>query len=411
MIFTYLMLFLAFIFLVVVLAVSVFYVNPKYVKEKAAPFANKVSFNVKENYVNKIVVEVPASYELIQIAYSLTETFQSNKGLLNKNTSYYHDVDSYFSKFKNHELIRKIDKSLAGDASGFAHYPNRFISLFYDVSDDNRLIYNDMAIFRYPILRKLYRSDSFILMENNDLINDFAKKSNFIAFYNSHQSYYARLIGLHEQLCDFESMKGWLERKFLNKYSSHRIVFSPLTGGSHNTVHIDDVKKRVKQAIMFVCAPDENLQVTEKDFEIKAGQMAGVVFSEIDHNYVNPLTDRFNEQLKSSMPSYNAWNSQTKPHYTSSYSVFNEYMTCGVFNLYALDTYTAENIDAIIQTEEQQMLNRHFHRFPAFNSKLMELYKAKSKPTIDQLYEPMLEWVKEETRTHSTPYKKLVENK
>ena len=308
MIFRYLKVFLFLTFTVMATAVALFCINPKYIKEKAAPFANKVSFNVNESYVDKIVVEVPASYELIQIAYSLTETFQTDRNLLNKNTSYYKDVDLYFSKFKNHELIRKIDKFLANDTSGFPYQPNRSISLFYEVGDGNRLIYNDMAIFAYPVLHKLYQSDFFILMENTDLINDFAKTTNFIAFYNSHKSYYAKLIGLSNQLCNFENMKVWLESKFANKYSSYRIVFSPLTGGSHNTVHIEDVNKGVKQAIMFVCAPDENLEVTGKDFEIKAGQMGRVVFTEIDHNYVNPLTDRYEKQLNSAMPSYEAWN-------------------------------------------------------------------------------------------------------
>jgi len=410
-IFRYLMLFLTFIFLVMATAVAIFYINPKYIKEKAAPFANKVSFNINDCYVDKIAVEVPASYELVQIAFSLTETFQLNKALLNKNTSYYRDVDLYFSKFKNHELIKKIDKYITYDAYRSDMHNSRFYSLFYDISDDNRLVNNDIVIPKYPMLLKLYNSDYFILMGNTDLINDFAKKTNFIAFYNAHKSYYAKLIGLFEQQCDFENMKNWLEQKFANKYGSYRIVFSSLTGGSHNTVHIEDVKRGVKQALMFVCAPDENLQVTDKDFEIKTGQMVRVVFTEIDHNYINPLTDRYEKQLNSAMPSFKAWNSEKVIYYSSSNSVFNEYMTWGVFNLYALDTYTPENVDTIIQNVVQQMLSRNFHRFPAFNNKLIELYKAKSKPTIDQLYEPMLEWVREETRTHLTPYKKLVETK
>jgi hypothetical protein len=399
MIFKYLKIFLALTFLAMAIAVAVFYFNPKYIKEKAAPFANKVSFNINDCYVDKIAVEVPASYELVQIAFSLTETFQLNNDLLNRNTSYYRDVDLYFSKFKNHELIKKIDKYIAyNDASRSNMYNSRFYSLFYDINDDNRLVKNGMVIPKYPMLLKLYNSDYFILMENTDLINDFAKKTNFIAFYNSHKSYYTKLIELSNQLCQFDNMKDWMEQKFANKYSSYRIIFSPLTGGSHNTVHIEDIKKGVNQAIMFVCAPDENLQVTDKDFEIKAGQMARVVFTEIDHNYVNPLTDRYETLLISAMPSYKAWNSQKVKYYSSSNSVFNEYMTWGVFNLYALDTYSKENMVTIIQTVEQQMLRRNFHRFPAFNEKLMVIYKEKSKPTIEQLYEPMLEWVKAETR-------------
>ena len=50
------------------------------------------------------------------------------------------------------------------------------------------------------------------------------------------------------------------------------------------------------------------------------------------------------------------------------------------------------------------MVNRHFHRFPAFNAKLIDLYKSKSKPMIDQLYEPMLEWMMNENNIQSTRF-------
>ncbi len=395
--FRYLKIFFAFVFLILLILVAIYFINPKYVKEKIAPFANKGSFNISECYLDTIIVEVPKSYELLQIAFSLTETFQHDKNLVNKGTSYYKDVDSYFSQYKNHKLITELDKYIKADAYGSSYIDNRLLSLIYDVNEDNSLMRNNMVKFDNPFLFKLYTSDYFIIMENVDLINDFANKTNFISFYNAHKSYYSKFILYFNQLCDFRNMKNWLESKFFTNYSSYRLVFSPLTGGFHNTVWFEDEKKGVKQSIMFVSAPREDQILTGDDFEIEAGKMARMVFTEIDHNYVNILTNSYSEQLKLAMPNYKAWCKGVKSGYPSSNEVFNEYMTWSVFNLYALDTYTTKNVDTIMQIVKRQMHGRGFNRFTAFNNKLLELYKAKSRPPIDKLYLPMLDWVKAES--------------
>lgn len=77
MIFKCLKITLIFSAIAIAVVFAVFLINPKYIKGMAAPFANMGSFNVKDYYRDKIVVEVPASYELIQIAYCLTEKFQN----------------------------------------------------------------------------------------------------------------------------------------------------------------------------------------------------------------------------------------------------------------------------------------------------------------------------------------------
>lgn len=394
--FKYVKLFLVFVFSMLLILVAMYLIKPNYIKEKIAPFASKNSITISECYLDTIIVEVPKSYELLQIAFSLTETFQHDKNLVDKGTTYYKDMDSHFSKFKNHKLITELDKYIKSDVYSSRYLSNRLLSLTYDISEDNKLMYNNMINFNYPLFLKLYKKDYFIIMENVDLINDFASKTNYIAFYNAHKSYYSKLIDNYNLLCDFKHMKNWLEHKFQNRVSSYRIIFSPLTGGFHNTSSLEDEKKGIKQSIMFVSAPDENLEIERKDFEIEAAQRARIVFTEIDHNYAN-IPNSYSEQLKKAMPNYKAWIKGKQALYSSCNRVFNEYMTWGVFNLYALDTYTTENADTIIQMVDLQMQGRGFNRFSAFNNKLLELYKAKSKPPINTLYEPMLEWVKAES--------------
>lgn len=195
-------------------------------------------------------------------------------------------------------------------------------------------------------------------------------------------------------------MKNWLEKKFTNQYQSYRIIFSPLTGGFHNTMSFKSHDKSMEQTFMFVSAPP-NIDVknlSEKEFEIKSSKMARIVFTEIDHNYVNPLTDKYKEKLESSMANYKNWNNQKGNMYNSKYSTFNEYMTWGVFNLYAYDTYSTENIDTIIKIQTDFINDkRKFHRFREFNTELFKQYKENSKSKIEKLYKPMLNWIKEKS--------------
>ena len=370
---------------------STYFFSPQYVSSFSRLFA---TFNIEECYINKITVEVPKSYELIQIAFSLTDTYQNDDNLLQKNTTYYQDMEKYFSKYKDHKLITEIN----GYIKDWGPNPGntRLQSLYYDVSDDNKLIGNKMVKFNIftPVYMKLYWSKIFIVAENKDLIEDFAQKTDFISFYNNHKSYYSKLIQNYNQLCDFKDMQEWLELKFPNKYPSCRIVFSPLTWGYHNTHSIRDEKKEISQSIMFVQTPDEDLQgLTEKEFEIKAGLYSRVVFTEIDHNYVNPVSDLFTDSLQLAIPDFKFWNSGNGYH--DSYSTFNEYMTWGVFSLYALDTYSKQNVDTIIQIPANQMNgNRGFNQFLDFNNELIAQYKANNKPPITLLYKPILAWMK-----------------
>ncbi|MCD4793148.1 MAG: DUF4932 domain-containing protein [Bacteroidales bacterium] len=385
--------------LIPILIIGIIYIiNPKYIENKAMDlFCPTV--NINDEYLNKIVVETPEVYELMQIACSLTETFQADENLIFKGT-YYKEVETYFIPFKNHELISKLNEYFKANPYGNSQHTIRILSLNYKINNNNELIYSEIIKVK-TILLKLFKTKVFLVPENLDLIESFAKKSNFKDFYNNHKDYYSKLISNYHKLCNFEHMKNWLESKFSVEYQSYRIVFSPLTGGFHSTTKFKDKVKNIEQTFMYVSAPYENIEgLSDKDFEIKAGGKAREVFSEIDHNYVNPLTDKYLKELEKAMPDYLFWNNQKSKSssYKSSYGTFNEYMTWGVFSLYAIDTYSEENVDTIIKIQADIINdNRKFNRFREFNDELIKQYKENSKPEIEKLYVPMLEWMKKKS--------------
>ena len=73
--------------------------------------------NIEEKYKNKITVEIHEVYELMQIACSLTETFQKDQNLINQDSKYYAEFINHFEKYNNHDLILKLDEYLKSNCS------------------------------------------------------------------------------------------------------------------------------------------------------------------------------------------------------------------------------------------------------------------------------------------------------
>jgi hypothetical protein len=382
------------IFLIITIG-ALYFIKPDYFNNIGSNlFFQEVT--IKEKYAGKIVVENPEVYELMQIACSLTPAFQRDPNLINKETKYYEDFENHFMEFKDHELINKLNTYLKSNPYGASKTSTRLISLNYKIDRQNELKTNKLFTVN-SLLSKFVKFKMFLIPENIELIEDFIKKSNFVDFYNQHKSYYNQLIYNYNELCDFQDMRDWLGKKFPINHQSYRIIFSPLTGGAHSTMSLISEDYSDKQVFMFVSAPYESIDsLNNNEFEIKASQMARVVFTEIDHNYVNPLTDKYISELKSSMSDYKNWNHQKNGSYNSKYDTFNEYMTWGVFSLYALDNYSKRNIDTIIEIQSDFMKeSRDFIKFPEFNRELLRIYKQKEKPKVEKLYKPMLNWMEE----------------
>ena len=71
-------------------------------------------------------------------------------------------------------------------------------------------------------------------------------------------------------------------------------MFSQLIGGSHSTQGFNGYRhpEFFSEVAMFICGPDRydtSKVLSEKQ---KERLMSGVVFTEIDHNYVNPFTNK-----------------------------------------------------------------------------------------------------------------------
>lgn len=330
-------------------------------------------------------VEIPAVYEISNIIIALEDQEMSNSSFIETNVPYHQEVLDYFTPYKDHELIQQLDLSsnegLSNDYFN-DHYGFRTNSYAFELDGETL---KDKGIYGTLSNRDYFR-------KNLDLIQDFIITSNAIDFLAEHSDYYQQEIANYKSVVPIQREWDWLETKFPNKVDALKVIFSPLTDGSHNTksIHAEDGLDYT-EILMFI----GGLKAEPADLtEVRKIYRERVVFTEIDHNYVNPTSDQYLESINAAMKDLIRW--YRLDRYDGAYAIFNEYMTWSVFTLYMKEHYEAADYEEAKVAIEHQMVNsRKFINFPAFNNKLLELYTA-NPSSIADLYPAILEWVKEE---------------
>jgi hypothetical protein len=331
----------------------------------------------------KWTIEIPEVQELIHIVIAITPTGVLDSNMVEHNTRYYKSVMKHFNEYRNHEIVRLTDKVLK---KGFYAHLKMDACGFY--------FYDDSKIVKDKTYNKLNwniknQVDPFI-----DELEDFATKTNFRDFYRNNRKYYDELIEKMKSQTPIDKQWKWLEARFPDRYDNYRVTFSPLVNASHSTNRFQT--DNFKQSVMFICGPIENITMDEK---VKEGLMTRVVFTEIDHNYVNPVSDKFKSRINDIFNDRDKWTSgKFSSGYGNPNSVFNEYMTWAVFSLYAQVTFDESVFRVINERMESQMTTyRGFSHFREFNQKLIQLYRDKKEnETISDLYPKILEWCRNE---------------
>lgn len=346
-----------------------------------------------KEHEGKVDFVIPETFELANIIWLLSA---NSKYATNLHTQgkYYEEIIEYFKPYQSHPIFNKLNSS-----------EDKYFENYYSLRENSVGFKFEGDSLRYsgPYFHVYGGFERFggLFRELQPLIEDFVKQSRFRVFFKNHSPYYDELIKRQKQLMPIEKMWSWLEKEFPRKITSYKIVFSPLIGGSHSTQNFSFMGNRrdwFTEALMFTSGPetvDENKLLNEKQ---KEGLLSGVVFTEIDHNYVNPITGKYRKEVEEIFGNRRLWCSKgaDADNYNSGESVFNEYMTHALFCVYVLDNYDQQTARFIIDQRESLMTNRRqFIRFPQFHAKLAELYKNKDEQeTVIDLYPRILEWAK-----------------
>jgi hypothetical protein len=341
------------------------------------PSANYTADYIEGNK-RKVLVEVPEVFELANIAIAISDDGLNDPWRVNKKGTYYESVLEHFKPFKDHPLIAEPDLN-----RNFT-YNFRDNSICY-VFEGDRIVHGGLySNMRRPDLFKKHLA----------LVEDFARVSKFRKFYRDNLPYYQEQIQLYRQKVPVRKMWTWLEERFPARHDCYKVVFSPLIGASHETCSFED--KGFSETIMFISGPGESKDTSNR---IEQGCLSRVVFTEIDHNYVNRVTKEYAQRVNKAFADLDAWNKQDgyrQPEYT-----FNEYMTWAVFVLYAYDNYGKEDFDVIVKRSaiDTMIRNRKFVRFKEFAEQLLKLYRQReSSESIPDLYPAILDWAEDYER-------------
>lgn len=380
--------------------------NSNNVKAYVQVIGVKPTVNFTKEYIKandgKTFVLIPEVSELVNILMVLHKDAEKDINMFDTKTGYYNEVKEYFKPFLNHPAIDTIQKyitdlkyleeekiSLFSNQSYYYYYSLKMNACAY-VFDKNNKIINNQIVTQFA-----KGWNTFDAMKDLMVFEDFAKKSNFRKFYNDHQPYYDTLINIYNQLNPVSKMQNWLDEKFGFGYGSYVVFFSPLVSGAHSTQSFKS--NNFNQSYMFISKAEFNTNYTCPINEMLESR---VVFTEIDHNYVNPVSDIFLDQIDASFSKRENWaKGEGTSVYRDPYMVFNEYMTFAVYSLYINDNYSKNDIEEYLpQIENQMEEDRGFIRFKKFNRVLLDKYRQNPSIKMTDLYEFILQWADSENK-------------
>lgn len=339
------------------------------------PF-EKASFT--QDYIEKsegqINVTVPEVYELANIIIAVTDYGIEHPFRVYKEGAYYQEVMDHFSSYRDHPLISSLDFSDERFDRYIRFRENSFAYRFEEDSIVQDEIYNLVQI---PNWFEKYRKE----------VEDFARVSNFRQFYSDHEDFYKEQSTTYLDRAPIDQMWAWLEERFPQDISSYKVVFSPLIGASHTTTKYQS--NGFTEVVMFVSGPD---YMSEAPDDIENLLLSRLIFTEIDHNYVNPVTEEHLGSVKQAFSNLDIWNQQNS--YRSAKLTFNEYMTWSLAEIYMFEESSPEAFEHFTEVTNRTMIeSRGFVRYDAFSDKLLDLYQNQGdQKSIPDLYPLILQW-------------------
>lgn len=349
------------------------------------------------NYIKsnneKTTVEINEAQELVYIIMSITDFGIKNPNMTNQKTAYFEEVKNHFSKYANLPVVDKFNALLnenivnyiilSGNAYGFKF-------------DGNRLVPTNVYNFPAKGIGKYEVKTNPIVTYLKDL-EVFAKQSQYRKFYKKQQAYYNSLKDEYQNYATINEQKEWLESRFDYKINSYRVLTSPLISALNATHTFED--NGFKEMLLFLPTIRNDKEWSE---QFRKAMNTRIIFTEIDHNYVGPVSEKNLDKINSVFNDRKKWVDEENkgiPHYPNPLKVYDEYLTWGLFILYSYDKFGNDDVlftEIVDNVNTVMVEKRGFIKAKEFNAELLHLYKSSNDKKIENLYQPLLEWSSKE---------------
>lgn len=346
-------------------------------------------------------VEIPEAYELVNVAIALTPTAIAERGLVYKESPYYAEVRRWFDRYATHRAVAMLDSALRGNVNRYHSLKMNGRALEFDAG--GRLVKG-----------RVYDRTGFGGEPQNMLdpyvaaLDSFARASGFRRFYAAHRPLYEEQIAFYRDTANVAEMRRWLERNFpgAGAYDSYRIVFSPLVAYNQSSTWFESNGfSELMPHVNFPYPADlrgrSGLTLSDSAAKLFRGN---IVFTEINHGYINPEGDKYAERISEAISNRDYWvDSSMGPQYYPGNGVFNEYMNWALVNLRLAEYAPAAERDTMIARVERMMVDgRRFPRFAELSRFLVPRYLARGERTLADLYPEIIAWFEERNRAAGT---------
>jgi hypothetical protein len=339
----------------------------------------------------KISIEVPEVYELVNVAIALTEYARNDRWLVFKDSAYYGSLMDHFGAYLDHPFVLALDEQLQSNPGRYAVLKMNGFAFEYDEDGHiRRSSTYDRTGFR--------GNRENALLPFFEEMEAFSRDTDFRAFYGRERATYEEQIRFYREEVDLEAMKSWLGRQFpaVDPYDSVRILFSPLVYGSQSVTWFE--QDGFRELIPNVNFPYRRIEGVRPESEtIWRGK---IVFTELNHGYINPTADQHNQEVISAVTDISFWGDErSTSSYRSPMAMFNEYMNWGLVGLYCLDHAPVQDHEELLRRLDTFMgvKNRGFVRVDVLSDFLVDAYQNRGdEQTIADLYPSIVEWFAEQ---------------
>lgn len=339
----------------------------------------------------KTSVEIPEVYELINLAIAMTPTGESDENMIYKQSDYYKSVRLRFDKYRNHSLLAALDAELKKNPD--AYHSLKMDGYAFEFDKNNRIVqskvYDRISWGKQNTLRPFISQ-----------LQSFADATGFRQFYKQNKRTYQEQITFYRSVADIGEMKKWLDKNFpaSNDYDAYKIIFSPLVAYDQSSNWFEsDGFKELQPHVNFPYAEDVKRNAQLKDLSKKAEIVyrGDIVFTEINHGYINPEADKYADRIIKATSRRDVWVLKSQPAgYYPGISTFNEYMNWGLVSLRFCDYAPRAEQDRMIAAIDRMMTKgRGFPKFAEFDKFLVDLYRRRQpNQTVADLYPQIIEW-------------------
>ena len=253
---------------------------------------------------NLIEVKVDKRTELMGVLLLNSDYINEENELVEEcnNKEYRDDIINYFSKFKNEEIFKILNKIYQ------KYYFNYDAPIYLILQLNEDFTYENLP--NYPFRDRL-GADKLILDFLNEISN-FVQKTKFLEFFNSHKDFYQTGINQIKNLIKEYKIVEFLQDFYKIDLCNVKFIINLM----HFASSVNYGTQSNNEFVCNCCLRESNNG--KINFIDSVDNTLTLYVHEFSHSIVNPLTDKYNDikleffnEIKEKMQKQNYWHLET----------------------------------------------------------------------------------------------------